>query len=105
LSRDVQNRPPGSLPGRFWVSANIFLKRHLIFRDENILVQCPTFEIEMKWDAFVSRSKEVGCYSLKMKNQTLIIPKSDIPDNLIPAFENLLRQKIDKMVVKPMVPN
>ena len=78
------------------------MKRRFTFRDENILVKFPTLMLEqvIKWEAFKEWTKADGCYLLRFTNGNMaIIPRSDIPSSEIPSFENLLRQKIDKIVM------
>ena len=81
---------------------HFFVNRHFIFSDENILVKFPMLMLEqvIKWEAFKEWTKADGCYLLRFTNGNMaIIPRSDIPSSEIPSFENLLRQKIDKIVM------
>jgi hypothetical protein len=78
----------------------LFVSKHFTFGDENILVKFPNLEQVIKWEAFNAWERIAGFYLLKFLNgKLIIIPKSDIPDSEIPIFEDLLSQKIDKILM------
>jgi hypothetical protein len=75
-----------------------FVKRHFSIRDEDIQVKFFTSEQKIKWEAYSNWSRTAGCYVLRCFNGNIyIIPVSDIPPWELSYFENLLRQKIDKI--------
>lgn len=86
----------------FWSknSKFFFMKRHFTFCDEDIVFKVSTLEYIYKWEAFKEWKEIANCYVLSFPNgKKVIIPIADVPAEEIQAFENLLRQKIEKLIV------
>lgn len=76
-----------------------FERRRYIFRDDDVFVESPTAEQVIKWEGFKGWGKLSGCYCLTYLSGMFIIPEGDIPADKIQDFENILREKIDKIVI------
>ncbi|MFC1971952.1 YcxB family protein [Chloroflexota bacterium] len=74
---------------------NFFLTRRFIFSDEDVSSTTPLSQGVVKWDAFIKWKKIAGFYVIYLSSESfLAIHKSHIPVQDIPAFEELLQNKI-----------